>query len=271
MDMKTSPLATLADASLLKTNALINGEWIAGASRFDVHDPATGQKLADVANLGAAETEAALKAADKAWPAWRAKTAKERGAILMKWFALLHQHADDLARAAVMAIFHGMPNRAYNVNDDAQMQMGAWFDAVADAFHLPRPPRVPWDEAEQRIAPFGVTRGQWYFLRALWIEDGLSQRELSARVGTREPTTVTALRSMEKDGYVRRVQSREDRRRTHVWLTAAGRRLEKQLLPVARQIVDEAERGIAVRDVEAFRRTITRMTKNLDELLDRKS
>ena len=76
---------------------------------------------------------------------------------------------------------------------------------------------------------------------------------------------------MEKDGYVRRVQSREDRRRTHVWLTAAGRRLEKQLLPVARQIVDEAERGIAVRDVEAFRRTITRMTKNLDELLDRKS
>ena len=54
MGLKTSPLATLADASLLKTNALINGEWIAGASRFDVHDPATGQKLADVANLGAA-------------------------------------------------------------------------------------------------------------------------------------------------------------------------------------------------------------------------
>ncbi len=107
MDMKTSPLATLADASLLKTNALINGEWVAGASRFDVHDPATGQKLADVANLGAAETEAALKAADKAWPAWRAKPAKERGAILMKWFALLHQHADDLAR--IMTAEQGKP------------------------------------------------------------------------------------------------------------------------------------------------------------------
>ncbi len=107
MDMKTSPLATLADASLLKTNALINGEWVAGAKRFDVHDPATGQKLADVANLGAAETEAALKAADKAWPAWRAKTAKERGAILMKWFALLHQHADDLAR--IMTAEQGKP------------------------------------------------------------------------------------------------------------------------------------------------------------------
>ncbi len=107
MDMKTSPLATLADASLLKTNALINGEWVAGARRFDVHDPATGQKLADVANLGAAETEAALQAANKAWPAWRAKTAKERAAILMKWFHLLHQHADDLAR--IMTAEQGKP------------------------------------------------------------------------------------------------------------------------------------------------------------------
>ena len=64
-----------------------------------------------------------------------------------------HIHADDLARAAVAALFHGKPNRAYNVTDDAEMKMGGWFDAVADAFHLPRPPRVTWEEAEQRIAP----------------------------------------------------------------------------------------------------------------------
>ncbi|MBK7530332.1 NAD-dependent succinate-semialdehyde dehydrogenase [Piscinibacter sp.] len=107
MDMKTSPLATLADPTLLKTNALINGEWVAGNSRFAVNDPATGLKLADVANLGAAETEAALQAANKAWPAWRAKTAKERAAILMKWFHLLHQHADDLAR--IMTAEQGKP------------------------------------------------------------------------------------------------------------------------------------------------------------------
>ncbi len=107
MDTKTSPLAPLADAALLKTNALINGEWIGSAARFAVNDPATGHKLADVANLGAAETEAALKAAEKAWPAWRAKPAKERGAILMKWFNLLHQHADDLAR--IMTAEQGKP------------------------------------------------------------------------------------------------------------------------------------------------------------------
>ncbi len=98
MDMKTSPIATLNDAGLLKTDALIGGEWVAGAARFDVDDPATGLKLADVANLGGAETEAAIAAADKAWPAWRAKTAKERHAVLMKWFSLIMANADDLAR-----------------------------------------------------------------------------------------------------------------------------------------------------------------------------
>ena len=64
-----------------------------------------------------------------------------------------HIHADDLARATVAAVFHGRPNRVYNVTDDAELMLGTWFDSVADAFHLPRPPRVSWDEAEQRVAP----------------------------------------------------------------------------------------------------------------------
>ena len=76
MDMKTSPLALLKDPSLLKTDALINGEWVKGASRFEVQDPSTGLKLADVANLGPADAEKAIAAADAAWPAWRNKTAK---------------------------------------------------------------------------------------------------------------------------------------------------------------------------------------------------
>ena len=111
MDMQTSPLALLNDAGLLKTDALIGGEWVgtgaAGASRFDVTDPATGSKLADVANLGPVDCHNAIVAAEKAGPAWRNKTAKERGAILMKWFALLHQHADDLAR--IMTAEQGKP------------------------------------------------------------------------------------------------------------------------------------------------------------------
>ena len=107
MDMKNSPLATLKDAGLLKTNALVNGEWLGSVTRFAVNDPATGFVLAEVANLGIAQAEAALQAANAAWPAWRSKTAKERGAILMKWFQLLHQHADDLAR--IMTAEQGKP------------------------------------------------------------------------------------------------------------------------------------------------------------------
>jgi succinate-semialdehyde dehydrogenase/glutarate-semialdehyde dehydrogenase len=107
MDTKTSPLALLQDPSLLKTDALIGGDWLAGTNRFEVSDPATGQRLVDVANLGAADAEAAILAAHKAWPAWRAKTAKERATVLMKWFHLLHQHADDLAR--IMTAEQGKP------------------------------------------------------------------------------------------------------------------------------------------------------------------
>jgi MarR family transcriptional regulator, organic hydroperoxide resistance regulator len=98
----------------------------------------------------------------------------------------------------------------------------------------------------------------------LWIEDGLSQRELSVRVGMMEPTTVIALRGMEKAGLIRRVRSDHDKRKTHVWLTPKGRKLQGQLIPVVRRIVAEAEADIPRRDLELFREVIARMTRNLD-------
>src|SRR6204780_85026 len=119
---------------------------------------------------------------------------------------------------------------------------------------------------ERRIAAYGVTRGQWYFLRVLWITDGLSQRELSARGGMMEPTTVIALRSMEKSGLIRRVRGDDDRRKVLVFLTAKAKRLRGELLGVARTITDEAEEGIAPRDLAAFRRIVARMTENLDRI-----
>jgi DNA-binding MarR family transcriptional regulator len=119
---------------------------------------------------------------------------------------------------------------------------------------------------ERRIAPYGVTRGQWYFLRVLWTADGLSQRELSARVGMMEPTTVIALRSMERTGLIRRVRGEDDRRKVRVFLSAKAKRLHNELLTVARTITAEAEQGIAPRDLAAFRRIIARMTANLDRI-----
>jgi succinate-semialdehyde dehydrogenase/glutarate-semialdehyde dehydrogenase len=107
MDTRTSPLSLLNDPSLLKTDGLINGQWISGASRFAVHDPATGLKLADVANLGPQDAQAAIAAANAAWPAWRSKTAKERSILLRKWFDLLMANQDDLGR--IMTAEQGKP------------------------------------------------------------------------------------------------------------------------------------------------------------------
>ena len=107
MDMKTAPLSLLNDPSLLKTDALINGQWVAGSSRFDVIDPATGHKLADVANLGPSDAATAIAAANAAWPGWRNKTAKERSIILRKWYDLIMTNQDDLSR--IMTAEQGKP------------------------------------------------------------------------------------------------------------------------------------------------------------------
>lgn len=119
---------------------------------------------------------------------------------------------------------------------------------------------------ERRIAPHGVTRGQWYFLRVLWDQDGLSQRELSDRVGMMEPTTVIALRGMEKAGLIRRVRSTDDRRVTKVWATAKARRMRDRLLRLANEINLQANAGIPLNDIAVFRRVIHQMTENLDRI-----
>jgi DNA-binding MarR family transcriptional regulator len=121
---------------------------------------------------------------------------------------------------------------------------------------------------ERRIAPYGVTRGQWYFLRVLWAADGLTQRELSARVGMMEPTTVIALRGMERAQLIRRLRADDDRRKVRVFLTAKAKRLCDELLTVARGITNEAEEGIGARELALFRRVIARMTANLDRIAD---
>jgi nucleoside-diphosphate-sugar epimerase len=89
-----------------------------------------------------------------------------------------HIHADDLARATVAALFRGRSNRAYNVTDDAELKMGAWFDAVADAYRLPRPPRVGWDEAEARIAPMLLS----FMSESRRLSNARMKRELRMRL-----------------------------------------------------------------------------------------
>ena len=83
--------------ALLRSQAYIGGAWVTGATTFMVRNPATGAHLADVADLGAAETERAVLVAAEAMPSWAARTAKERAAVLRRWFELIMAAQDDLA------------------------------------------------------------------------------------------------------------------------------------------------------------------------------
>jgi succinate-semialdehyde dehydrogenase/glutarate-semialdehyde dehydrogenase len=104
---KDDAMLHLNDPSLLRTQAYVDGKWIDGAGRIEVRNPATGDLVASVPRLGAAETRAAIEAADRAWAPWRARTAKERAAILRKWFELLMANQEDLAR--IMTAEQGKP------------------------------------------------------------------------------------------------------------------------------------------------------------------
>ncbi|WP_186164125.1 NAD-dependent succinate-semialdehyde dehydrogenase [Burkholderia gladioli] len=97
--MSTEFTAALKDPSLLRQQIYLAGEWQGAASgaSFEVRNPANGELLGSVPLAGAAETRRAIEAANAAWPAWRRRTAKERAAILRKWYELMLAHADDLA------------------------------------------------------------------------------------------------------------------------------------------------------------------------------
>ena len=102
-------MLALKKPDLLRQQAYINGQWCDAdsAATFDVRNPATGEILGTVPDMGAAETRRAIEGAQAAWGAWRAMTAKERAAILRRWFDLMTEHAQDLA--VIMTAEQGKP------------------------------------------------------------------------------------------------------------------------------------------------------------------
>lgn len=114
-----------------------------------------------------------------------------------------------------------------------------------------------------KIEPHGVTLGMWYFLRALWHEDGMTQRELSLVVGTMEPTTLTAIKSMECRGLVHRVKNEEDRRKINIYLTERGKALRAELMPLAKEVVDDSVRGFSDRERLIFLEYLRAIQDNL--------
>jgi len=99
----------ISDMKLVREQCYIDGKWVDADSgkKIEVTNKATGEVLGTVPNMGATETRRAIEAANRAWPEWRAKTAKERGRILRNWADLMMQHQDDLA--VLMTAEQGKP------------------------------------------------------------------------------------------------------------------------------------------------------------------
>jgi succinate-semialdehyde dehydrogenase/glutarate-semialdehyde dehydrogenase len=99
----------LADPTLLRNQAFIDGKWVAAddGGTFTVNNPATGEIVASVPLMGAQETRRAIEAANAAWPAWRAKTGRQRAQILRRWYELMIENANDLGR--IICIEQGKP------------------------------------------------------------------------------------------------------------------------------------------------------------------
>lgn len=170
MLQKVKPAFELKDAKLFRQQCYINGEWVDAddKSTLAVHNPADGAQIGTVPKMGAAETRRAIEAANAAWPAWRAKTAKERAAILRKWFDLMMAHQEDLA--VLMTVEQGKPL----TESRGEIAYGAsfieWFAEEAKRIYGDT---IPAQTADRRIVvikqPVGVCAAvtPWNFPNAM--------------------------------------------------------------------------------------------------------
>ena len=94
----------LADPSLVRSASYVDGQWLTcdGGERLVVHNPSTGEPIVDLPSAGADETQLAVEAAQRALPAWRGLSGKERSKVMRRWFELVRDNTEDLARLIVL-------------------------------------------------------------------------------------------------------------------------------------------------------------------------
>jgi DNA-binding MarR family transcriptional regulator len=115
---------------------------------------------------------------------------------------------------------------------------------------------------QKRLARYNLTSPQMIFMREIWLEEGLSQRELSERVGTAESTTVSALRVLERRKLIKRIAKARDRRAIRVYLTPEGRRLEREVVSKIRGVNEMVVRGVSPRDLAALDKVLAAIRAN---------
>ena len=160
----------LADPRLFREQCYVDGRWADADSGavIEVTNPATGEVLGTIPNMGAAETKRAIAAAEKAWPAWRNLLAKERATILRKWFNLIMENQEDLAR--LMTLEQGKPLAEARGEVVYGASFIEWFAEEAKRVYGDT---IPQHQADKRIVvvkqPVGVVAAitPWNFPNAM--------------------------------------------------------------------------------------------------------
>ena len=160
----------LDDPALFRQQCYIDGAWADAdeGATIEVTNPATGETLGTIPKMGAAETRRAIEAAERAWPAWRARTAKERAQVLRKWFDLMMANQEDLAR--LMTLEQGKPL----AESRGEIAYGASFiEWFAEEGRRIYGETIPQHQADKRIVvikqPVGVVAAitPWNFPNAM--------------------------------------------------------------------------------------------------------
>jgi DNA-binding MarR family transcriptional regulator len=152
------------------------------------------------------------------------------------------------------------------MRNDTQNILHHWREAVPNdrMAHLIRDTERAFRKALQvRLAAYDVPFGHWTFLRVLWENDSLTQKELSAHAGVMEPTTFAAMRAMEAQGYIVRKQLPTNRKNVYIHLTAKGRALKKKLVPLAEETNSISTKHISPDDLMTTRKVLLAMIEDL--------
>ena len=166
--MSIPPSLGLKDPSLLRSAAKIGDQWITAETTYAVINPATGVELTQVPSLGASATEAAIQAAQAALEPWKQRTAKERADLLKRWFALLIEHQEDLAR--IMTLEQGKPLKEARGEVSYAASFIEWF---AEQAKRVQGEVLPGPQADKRLMvlkqPVGVVAAitPWNFPAAM--------------------------------------------------------------------------------------------------------
>jgi DNA-binding MarR family transcriptional regulator len=175
-------------------------------------------------------------------------------------------HAAEVVPHQATAEERGRPRADSGRSGDTRQILRHWRETVPGdrLAHLVRDvARAQMRALQRRLAQHGVSFGHWTYLRILWTQDGLTQRELSARAGVMEPTTAAAVKAMEAMRLVQRMQREGNRKNIHIVLTPTGRALRERLVPLAEEVNRVSVEGLSDDAVAQMRRHLLAIIENL--------